>query len=695
MDYGLDSLGILELQSALTVTFDHIQFPSIIIFDHPSISSIAAFIMNHNRRTMVDSKCAEVSPSTKNCTNRAAVVSGDGSSMVLNRLSTAQDCCFSIPSIRWDLDFEASKPAQQTPNNFGNIIDNINCFDTKVYGVKLSEARQMDPQQRLLLDATLASTLSKDIVPATVAVVIGIQHMEYAQLYCNRSTSAGLSPYVATGSALSVASGRVSYVFNYGQPAMSVDTACSASLLAIHICIYARLSEGCRGLSIAGGVNLTLSAINTATINAAGMLSMDSRCKALDSLADGYGRGEAAGVFLLAHFPVEQKWSDSSKMLFNFESTAANQDGRSGSLTAPNGMSQRQVIHTAVSRAVNIDSLMDFSVHGTGTILGDPIEISAIGAVLISTPPIKQPSMSRLVASKTVLGHTEAAAGLAALMQVSESACFRLLVPLMHLRNVNPYVAAECHNTCLPRNTMHASCGAVGVSAFAFMGSNVHVIILSEYLGPDVTKRSHILPWDRTHAWKEEGPNDITCFTAPRARFNSFRMCFECKLLSKTRLLNQSQIIIYDVLCAATNLIICTDKNNCGNTSLNNVIVVTHFLEVDLTSFEVDTISGSVIIDRSIKCQAHHYTRFPCAEHFLSACFIGCTDMNISAASIVPTKKPTSVVCNKSYAIQALMHIDSVAYSSLVAVDAFTDRNILRNNRNHIPALEVMTTEIN
>jgi acyl transferase domain-containing protein/acyl carrier protein len=681
MDYGLDSLGILELQSALTVTFDHIQFPSIIIFDHPSISSIAAFIMNHNRRTMVDSKCAEVSPSTKNCTNRAAVVSGDGSSMVLNRLSTAQDCCFSIPSIRWDLDFEASKPAQQTPNNFGNIIDNINCFDTKVYGVKLSEARQMDPQQRLLLDATLASTLSKDIVPATVAVVIGIQHMEYAQLYCNRSTSAGLSPYAATGSALSVASGRVSYVFNYGQPAMSVDTACSASLLAIHICIYARLSEGCRGLSIAGGVNLTLSAINTATINAAGMLSMDSRCKALDSLADGYGRGEAAGVFLLAHFPVEQKWSDSSKMLFNFESTAANQDGRSGSLTAPNGMSQRQVIHTAVSRAVNIDSLMDFSVHGTGTILGDPIEISAIGAVLISTPPIKQPSMSRLVASKTVLGHTEAAAGLAALMQVSESACFRLLVPLMHLRNVNPYVAAECHNTCLPRNTMHASCGAVGVSAFAFMGSNVHVIILSEYLGPDVTKRSHILPWDRTHAWKEEGPNDITCFTAPRARFNSFRMCFECKLLSKTRLLNQSQIIIYDVLCAATNLIICTDKNNCGNTSLNNVIVVTHFLEVDLTSFEVDTISGSVIIDRSIKCQAHHYTRFPCAEHFLSACFIGCTDMNISAASIVPTKKPTSVVCNKSYAIQALMHIDSVAYSSLVAVDAFTDRNILRNNK--------------
>ena len=95
------------------------------------------------------------------------------------------------------------------------------------------------------------------------------------------------------------------------------------------------------------------------------------------------------GVFLLAHFPVEQKWSDSSKMLFNFESTAANQDGRSGSLTAPNGMSQRQVIHTAVSRAVNIDSLMDFSVHGTGTILGDPIEISAIGAVLISTPPNK------------------------------------------------------------------------------------------------------------------------------------------------------------------------------------------------------------------------------------------------------------------------------------------------------------------
>ena len=140
------------------------------------------------------------------------------------------------------------------------------------------------------------------------------------------------------------------------------------------------------------------------------------------------------------------------------------------------------MISTAVTRAAKIDNLLHFSVHGTGTVLGDPIEISAVGTVLVSMLSVNKPLVSVLVASKTALGHTEAAAGLAALMQVSQSVVFRLSVPLMHLRNVNPYVVAECCNICLPRNMIQASLGAVGVSAFAFMGSNAHVIIRSEYM---------------------------------------------------------------------------------------------------------------------------------------------------------------------------------------------------------------------
>lgn len=681
MDCGLDSLGILELHSALRIAFNHIIFPSTVMFDHPSISSIAAFIVNHDRHTLADSICKEMSQSAKNCTGRAEVVSGDGSNIALKHLSTARDCCFAIPTIRWDPEFEASRVAHHIPIHFANMIECIDYFDLKIYGVQLSEARQMDPQQRLLLDATLATTLWQTIDTANVAVAVGIQHMEYAQLCSNQSTF-GFSPYVATGSALSVASGRLSYVFNYGQSAISVDTACSASLLAIHICIYAVHHEGSGGLSVAGGVNLTLSANNFTIINAAGMLSMDGRCKALDSVADGYGRGEAAGVFLISHLPAEQRSSDSSKLLFNFESTAANQDGRSGSLTAPNGISQRHVISTAVTRAAKIDNLLHFSVHGTGTVLGDPIEISAVGTVLVSMLSVNKPLVSVLVASKTALGHTEAAAGLAALMQVSQSVVFRLSVPLMHLRNVNPYVVAECCNICLPRNMIQASLGAVGVSAFAFMGSNAHVIIRSEYMGPNATKRSDILSWDKTWAWKLEGLQGTISLIVPRAdvNFKPFQLCFERSPCFFSRSSFQHQMTMIDALCVATHLITCTVQYSRCAILLNHAIAIAPLSVPELKQLELDTIGGSVVMNRIIRCQVHVYRIFKNVFHVLYACFGGYTKRNVSdTASLMPIRGSTNLVRNKLFAIHAILHVGSISYSVPVAADAFIDSKTLEN----------------
>ena len=197
-------------------------------------------------------------------------------------------------------------------------------------------------------------------------------------------------PYVATGSALSVAAGRVAYVFNFGLAALSIDTACSASLMAVHLAVSGALhlhssnQISSDAWSTCAGVNLTIGHAHFATIKAAGMLSSDGRCKVLEKSADGYGRAEAVATFMLKHHVrLDTQRSDNigCSALFNVDASAANQDGRSSSLTAPNGLAQQMVItiahtkaHTALIAHPDV-SMGGVSMHGTGTTL-DPIELN-------------------------------------------------------------------------------------------------------------------------------------------------------------------------------------------------------------------------------------------------------------------------------------------------------------------------------
>lgn len=231
----------------------------------------------------------------------------------------------------------------------------------------------------------------------------------------------GISAYSATGGALSVASGRLSFAFGFKGPALSVDTACSSSLVAAHVANGAVLGGVSNG-SLVAGVGLLLSPDTTAMFHKAAMLAPDGRCKTLDMTADGYVRGEAAGVLLLAAVPPG---SEPPQALAVFRGSAVNQDGRSSSLTAPNGPSQQEVIRSALALArLGPASMTHLQMHGTGTALGDPIEVGAATAVFVEG--VCRPTALAASTAKSWIGHTEAAAGVMGLTHATAALSHQL-----------------------------------------------------------------------------------------------------------------------------------------------------------------------------------------------------------------------------------------------------------------------------
>ena len=248
---------------------------------------------------------------------------------------------------------------------------------------------------------------------SSVAVAVGIASADYNNHLVANFTSA-VSAYSATGGALSVASGRLSYTFAFKGPALSIDTACSSSLVATHVAATA-VKGGTSTAALSAGIGLLLNPDPTAMFQKAGMLAPDGRCKTLDVAADGYVRGEAAGVLFFQNAAAVEGGAPPLALLCG---TAVNQDGRSSSLTAPNGPSQQEVIRTALHSAqMRAEDVSHLQMHGTGTPLGDPIEVGAANAALVEgTHRIGALSAST---AKSWIGHTEAAAGVMGLTQAA------------------------------------------------------------------------------------------------------------------------------------------------------------------------------------------------------------------------------------------------------------------------------------
>lgn len=363
---------------------------------------------------------------------------------------------------------------------WGGFLDHVEQFDPQFFGISPREAEQMDPQQRLLLEVAWEALEQAGQAPDRLAgsdagVFVGISSYDYSQLLF--SDPAGADAYAGTGSALSIAANRLSYLLNLRGPSWAVDTACSSSLVAVHQACQSLRAGECH-LAIAGGVNLILSGAMTLALVQAGMLAADGRCKTFDARADGYVRGEGAGLVVLK--PLSAARRDGDHVHAAIRGAAVNQDGRSNGLTAPNGPSQQAVVRQALARAgVAPPEISYVETHGTGTALGDPIEVNSLREVLMAGRSASDPCW--LGSVKTNIGHLEAAAGIAGLIKVALSMEHGEIPPTLHLEQLNPQINIDDTPLSIPTERSPWPDGGrrriAGVSSFGFGGTNAHVIV--------------------------------------------------------------------------------------------------------------------------------------------------------------------------------------------------------------------------
>ncbi len=413
------------------------------------------------------------------------------------------DAIASVPKNRWDVDaFYDPDPATPGKMNtrWGGFLDQVDQFDPSFFGISPREAERTDPQHRLVLEVAWEALEDAAIAPESLAgsqtgVFIGIGNYDYGRLLC--SNLSNINSHNGTGLTLSVAANRLSYLLDLHGPSMAIETACSSSLVAVHSACQS-LRSGESNLVITGGVSLMLSPDMTITFSQARMMAPDGRCKTFDTSANGYVRGEGCGIVILKR--LSDAIEDNNRILAIIRGSAVNHDGLSNGITAPNGLAQQAVIRQALKNAgVAPAEISYIEAHGTGTPLGDPIEIRAIKAVLMQG---RSPEQSCGIGSvKTNIGHLEPAAGIAGLIKVVLSLQYGEIPPHLHLQQLNPHLGLEGTPFFIPTEcqpwTKFSDRRLAGVSGFSFGGTNCHVILEAapeESQKKEATERSlHLL----------------------------------------------------------------------------------------------------------------------------------------------------------------------------------------------------------
>ena len=396
-------------------------------------------------------------------------------------LKTGTDAVTEIPDDRWDVDAhyhrDPAKPGKMYTRAGGFIAD-IDKFDAGFFGISPREACRIDPQQRLLLELTWEAFEAAGIVPARVAelqtgVFVGISLSDYAAL--QREEPAQVDPYVMSGSAISNAANRISYIFDLHGPSLAVDTACSSSLVAVHeACVS--LWTGELNLAIAAGVNALLSPSGAVGFSKARMLSPTGRCRPFDAAGDGYVRSEGGAVVILQ--PLAQAIAEKNPVYAVIVGSGVNSDGRTKGLAMPNQAAQEALLRR-VYRDAGIDpsEVAYIEAHGTGTSVGDPIECGALGAVLgLSRAP---GDCCRIGSVKSNIGHLEPASGIAGLLKVVLALRHRAIPRTLHFTVPNPKIPfGELNLSVISEHTDLAPGRlTMGVNSFGFGGTNAHLVV--------------------------------------------------------------------------------------------------------------------------------------------------------------------------------------------------------------------------
>jgi 3-oxoacyl-(acyl-carrier-protein) synthase/pimeloyl-ACP methyl ester carboxylesterase/acyl carrier protein len=396
-------------------------------------------------------------------------------------LDTGVDAVGEIPPARFRVECDPAAPEGRAMR-WAALLDDVDRFDAAFFGISPAEAQSMDPQQRLLLEVAWealerAAQSPDDLRGARAGVYVGIMNTDFLLRTVRGADPRRLDVYAATGNGHCFAAGRLAYTLGLEGPAVAVDTACSSSLVAVHLACQALRAGDC-DVALAGGANVILSAEAMALIATTRALSPDGRCRAFDARASGYVRGEGCAMVVLRR--LSDALGDGDPVVACILGSDVNQDGRSSGLTAPSVRSQEAVIRRALGRAgVDPSEVAYIETHGTGTPLGDPIEVDALRRVFGGAGPNRSPCA--LGALKTNIGHLEAAAGVAALVKAALVVERGRVPPNLHFRALNPRISLAGTPFMIPtaEGPWLGAAGrrVAGVSSFGLSGTNAHLVL--------------------------------------------------------------------------------------------------------------------------------------------------------------------------------------------------------------------------
>ncbi len=491
INLGLDSIVGIEFSKRIKSNFG-IHFPATRIYDYPTIEKLAQFLLNETKNKINHvSDVKQESEVSHNNHNKIAIIGVSGRfpgaesiDEFWDNLKNGVNSITEVSNIRWDVNqfYDANKKNKNKVYcKWIGELSHIDEFDPLFFNLSPAEAECMDPQQRLFLQEAWKAFEDANYTPEKLSQIqcgsyIGVMQNDYWQNVLSSKEHSGLAQ-TATGNSNAILAARMAYLLNLKGPAIAVDTACSSSAVATHLaCQALRLNE--IDMALAGGVTLYLGESNYFRMCDAGMLSEDGQCFTFDRRANGFVPGEAVVAVVLKR--LDDAIHDHDHIYGVITGSGINQDGKTNGITAPSTQSQIELIQSVYKKnEIDPHSISYIEAHGTGTKLGDPIELEALTTVY-QKEGVKDSSCA-IGSVKTNVGHTSAAAGLTSLVKILLCLQHKELVPSINYQTANehidfknsPFYVSTQHQSWIT----HSGLRKAALSAFGYSGTNAHIVI--------------------------------------------------------------------------------------------------------------------------------------------------------------------------------------------------------------------------